>query len=599
MDKVATDIRETLSKTEQGDAIANKTPLAPLQTMKPEHKETAPAHSNILDSLLQAISPKPAEAAKPAPAPVIDNPGPGVAPKSAKAAMAEAPVAETDPSLAHEENRPSLELLKEKANSAVKELADAARSEGQDFSSLLKEIADFAKEQTGEMVGVPSTPELAQLEKEKNINSIDEEAMKGEQGLEGFHAQEKKNMEGLLNISARISTLGVTAGENPFAKKDDEKDEKPSDEKKEDNGDKKPAPFEKKEDKEKDDKKPAPFEKKEKSEPKSEEKKDKKEEKPAGEKEEKPEHKPEHKAEPKSEEHEEPKKSKSEKKEEKNDLKELKEALKIMEKFLSKEEKHGDEGGEVEIAKEVVEGIKELTNDESKEKGMGEGLDLGMGLGEPTGLVMEGPEAPIEKAGEEPADMFGEPKNDLAKEELDTMKPGAPMPGEMKPVPTIKPNLVLAKFNEGDRVLLREAEANEEDPGKIVAVCANNKYVVDWGTEIPTEEDGKMLIKIETGPAVAGLFGNAPAQEIAAVQGEGNQMAAFANEETKVLSGMSFADAMTRMSEDYDDNCDVMHIGSGLKGKIVSKAENRLVIDFGGKEGEFWPHEVKLFSSDL
>jgi hypothetical protein len=76
-------------------------------------------------------------------------------------------------------------------------------------------------------------------------------------------------------------------------------------------------------------------------------------------------------------------------------------------------------------------------------------------------------------------------------------------------------------------------------------------------------------------------------------------MAAFTDEETKVLSNMSFADAMTRMSEDYDDDCDVMHIGSGLKGKIVSKAANRLVVDFGGKETELFAHEVKLFSSDL
>ena len=590
MNKVATNILDTLSKTEQGDAT-KQTPLAPLQTLKPEPKAPAQNHSNILDSLLQAINPKPAEQAQPA-APVVESPAPGVAPKTAKASAVDAPAVEAP---ATEAPAPSMELLSEEAHAAVKEYIAAATKAGKSPEEVLAEISDFAKEQTGENV-IPSDAQLKGLGKEQMLSSFDEEEQKAnmaEEGKEGFHLEEKKTMDGLSSIAARILTLGATAGENPFAKKDD-KDEKPADDKKEDKGDNKANPFAKKDDKDekpaddkkedKGDNKANPFEKKD---DKPEEKKD---DKPAEKKEDKPaEKKEEHKSEEKKD--EEPKKSKSEKKSEKDDLKALKEALKIMEKFLTKEEKSGEAGPEAEIAKEVVEGIKELAGEEVKEKA--EGLDLGA----PMEIGVEGPVEPIEKAGEEPKDMFGAPETDLAKDVTDTMKPGAPMPGAMKPIPTIKPNLALAKFDVNDRVLSRSAEASDEDPGKIIAVCANNKYIVDWGTEIPTEEDGRGLMKIEV--AAVNLFNNAPTEEIAAVQPEGGQMANFDNEETKVLSNMSFADALTRMNEDYDDDCEVMHIGSGLKGKIVSSANNRLVVDFGGKQSEYWPHEVKLFSRDL
>lgn len=561
MDKVATDIRETLSKTEQGDAV-KQTPLAPLQTLKPEHKEETNPHSNILDSLLKAISPKPATPAEPAKQelPIVDNPAPGVSQK--KAAM--------DTADLKDGIKKSFESVSEDGFSSLREMFESAKANGVDTSKLASDIEAFVKEMTGNF-SVPSTSDLKQVEKEEAIEAIDEEAQKGK-AAEGFHAQENKNMEGLFNISARIASLGATAGENPFAKKDeDKKEDKPE-------GDKKANPFEKKDDKSEDKKEEKSEKKDEKSEEKSEKKEDKKDEK----------------SEPKEEKSEEPKKSKSEekreKKEEKDDLKALKEALKIMEKFLSKEEKEG-ETGEVAKAREVVETIKELAGEEVKEAA-GDAVAL-----PPMDMKMEGPESPIEKAGEEPKDMFGD--KDLAKEPMDTMKPGAPMEGGMKPIPTIKPTLALAKFVVGDRVLSRSAEVSDEDPGKVIAVCANNKYVIDWGTEVPTEEDGKMLIKVDAAAEPKGLFTNAPAQEIEAAQPEGGQMAAYDNEETRVLSNMSFADALTRMNEDYDDNCDVMHIGSGLKGKIVSKAANRLVVDFGGKETELFSHEVKLFSSDL
>lgn len=216
------------------------------------------------------------------------------------------------------------------------------------------------------------------------------------------------------------ASMTKVAGENPFAKKDDDKgEEKEEKGEKEEPKEKKANPFEKKDKKEGDDKKPS-------FPPKKEEKKDdKKEDKPEPKKEEK-----------KDDKKEAPKKDapKKEHGDEKKDEKGAKEAIKIIEDLLAKEEKEGEGNPHLQELRDALSKMESFLFGEKGEMGM-PGMDMpgiGMpGLDKGPALEMKdphkedilktGPAVPLPPAG---------------------MKPEGPALGlekNLHPIPTAKP----------------------------------------------------------------------------------------------------------------------------------------------------------------
>lgn len=379
--------------------------------------------------------------------------------------------------------------------------------------------------------------------------------------------------------------LSKTAGENPFAKKDD-KEEKPedkdekSDDKEEKKDDKKPAPFEKKDDKKegksddkeekKDDKKPAPFEKKD-------DKKDGKSD------------------------------DKKESKDEKKDIDGAKKAIELIEKLIETEEKDGEPMEHIVGLKDSIDKLKKFLFEDS-EMGMCDiKLDdapaLEMKDPNKTDLIVTGPAAPLPPDATNPdgGPMLGleknlhpitdakpvgpskpklpvldkAPKMDLAKEmgttaaiKSDEAKEfiskeiahlikdkgytheravgAAHAIARQKGFDVPEPKKAAA-FEVYDRVWAKTAGESyemDDEPGRIVAIAENGKIIVDWGTDIPTEESQENLVKAQAVDNEGTMFDNPTIEEEVS---EG--LSAFAPtsmEVTKALSAISFADAMAQ-----------------------------------------------------
>ena len=357
------------------------------------------------------------------------------------------------------------------------------------------------------------------------------------------------------------ASLVAHAGENPFAKKDDDKGEDKKDE---------PKSEEKKEDKS-DDKKPTPFEKKD----------EKKEDKPEEKKEEKSEDKKEA---PKSESKSEPKKDAPKKKGKEDEEKEsyemsksetkgAKKAIKLLEDLIKKEKKEGL--GEVEPLEMALKEIKEFLFEEKKDHagdmgmdmpglpgmdmpGLGmPGMDKGLDLKDPNkmDILVTGPAVPLPPMGDKP--MGAGPALGLEKglHPITDAKPVGPKTVK-PPLMEKAPKVDLAKemgntsaFKLNDRVWQKtsgESYEIDDEPGRIVAFAGNGAIVVDWGTDIPTEEKATDLVVAVPVDKEASMF-EAPAPTIEEETAMG--LGAFtptSQEVQKVLSGLSFADVMAQ-----------------------------------------------------
>lgn len=348
--------------------------------------------------------------------------------------------------------------------------------------------------------------------------------------------------------------LAKTAGENPFAKKDDDKKEDKGEDKKEEKKDEKksddkpsfPAKKdeEKKDDKKeekKDDKKPAPFEKKDdKKEDKSEPKKS--ESKPEGKKEDKDE------------------------KGEKSDVAEAKKAIKIIEDLLAKEEgeEHGEPPAHLADLKMALEDVKKFLLGEEAEMGMPGMGDTGMGMPElgltpsldmkdpnKIDIVKTGPAVPLPPPGMKPEPALGLEKN------LHPITDALPV-GPAKPkLPAIdkKPKVDMAKdmgntsgLKVNDRVWTKtagEVYEIDDEPGRVIAI-AGSKIIVDFGDDIPSEMEANELVVAKPVDNEGTMF-EAPAPSIEEEASMG--LSAFtpvSHEVQKVLSTLSFADVMAQ-----------------------------------------------------
>ena len=69
-----------------------------------------------------------------------------------------------------------------------------------------------------------------------------------------------------------------------------------------------------------------------------------------------------------------------------------------------------------------------------------------------------------------------------------------------------------------------------------------------------------------------------------------------ASEEEDALNKISFADTLNKFKEEAsEDKTEVLHVGLGIKAKVVSKDENKISVVINNKESELWNQEVKLF----
>ncbi len=330
--------------------------------------------------------------------------------------------------------------------------------------------------------------------------------------------------------SALSRALSATAAANPFEKKDDKADDK----------------------------------KEEKSEDKREKSEDKKEEKSEDKKEKSDDKKPSFP--PKEEKKEEPKEKKSPeapkpegKKDEKSDDAEAKKAISIIEKLLEKEEKSGSGDPELVDLRRALEDIKKFLGDEQAPMGA-----PGLEMKDPNkmDILKTGPAVPLPPAASKPE--LGkpeEPKLGLEKN-LHPITDAKPMgPKVVKP-----PKMDLAKelgnspapmaagekkaeFKLHDRVWTKSAGADYEigdEPGRIVAI-AEGKIIVDWGTDIPTEEIAENLVAAQP----VGLEGQVFTEPVVSQEEQevAEGLTAFTPTSqmvSKALSTISFADEMAK-----------------------------------------------------
>jgi hypothetical protein len=393
-----------------------------------------------------------------------------------------------------------------------------------------------------------------------------------------------------------IRDLGKTAGENPFAEKEEDDDK----------GEGKDGP--EKEDK-KDDKKAPPFAKKEDKGEKSDESKDEGPEKPEPSKDE-------------GEKDEEPKKSKSEvkreKKKEKDEAKLLKQMIGLGEKLLKLEK--GEDDAHIEELKHAIEVLKEFNKEEkAEEPGAPEGdMDVIEKTGPDIPPALEGlalpmseqviPDAGLGAPGEMKVVDLAPPVMELAAAKkpskfpdfLKKQKPGDDKDkGDDKGFIPGKAPEKKSEFQLHDRVW-RKADFESgfetvgDEPGRIVDF-GNGKAIVDWGNEgIPTEEEPTDLVLAEAAAVDSSMFALAKQSPWLESVSISRSPMGGVEQLNNVLRETSLHDILARQAKENETEPDtVKHIASGKTGKVLARmASGQLRISIDGKELVLWQCEV-------
>ena len=302
------------------------------------------------------------------------------------------------------------------------------------------------------------------------------------------------------------------------------------------------------------------------------------------------------------------------KKEEKKENKEeelegdLEDILETLEKTMKDESLKGDPiigplGEIIKLLKKVLseEPEKEQKKPEEK-KDMKDFMPKAPKMEMPKAPKMEMPPKPKHEE---------KPKAPIMKAVPNPMSPPPPAPSGL---PGMKPKSSLGNpwiienhtgMQSGDRVWRKEMLGSldfvGDDPGRIVAV-AGDKVVVDWGDEVPTEENPAELVVVEKAANEESLFGGVSMG--ADISTEDMEISPIADDDTtqsdveKILSGLSLKEMLAKSSGDKRTDSDIVHIASGMSGKFIANGtDGRCLVKLGDNEIMVWPFEI-CFTSE-
>jgi len=135
-----------------------------------------------------------------------------------------------------------------------------------------------------------------------------------------------------------------------------------------------------------------------------------------------------------------------------------------------------------------------------------------------------------------------------------------------------------------------------DEPGRIVDF-GNGKAIVDWGNDIPTEENMNELVLVSSASGEDLMFApekTSAEPELEPVHANRGPMSG-ASEVELVLRETSLYDILAKQAKDNEVIPDtVKHIASGKTGKILHRlAGGQLRVSVDGKELVLWPYEVE------
>jgi hypothetical protein len=134
-----------------------------------------------------------------------------------------------------------------------------------------------------------------------------------------------------------------------------------------------------------------------------------------------------------------------------------------------------------------------------------------------------------------------------------------------------------------------------DEPGRVIAF-SDEKVVVDWGDDIPTEERPRELVIADSAEGENGLFLQ-PGSENAVISGEASPETEtdVRAEIEEILSKTSIQDLLRRDPPRRSNRNAIVHIGTGLAGEILAKQpDGRILVRVAGEDLQLWPYEVRL-----